>query len=117
MYKQIKKIEKVSLNNKGSKLYLYLKEEKKLVEIDSFGNIKKEITFFDMAQVYRFNITNTNFIVSFNDEKTIFYSNEGIKLLTFKKQLYFSFLEENDIYIYIYKIKIFYIDLIKKTIN
>ncbi|MFK8299053.1 hypothetical protein ACI76O_11555 [Capnocytophaga cynodegmi] len=100
MYKQIKKIEKVSLNNKGSKLYLYLKEEKKLVEIDSFGNIKKEITFFDMKQVYRFNITDENFIASFDNEKTIFYSNEGVKLLTFEKQLYFSFLEENDIYIY-----------------
>ncbi|MFK8267165.1 hypothetical protein, partial [Capnocytophaga cynodegmi] len=28
-------------------------------------------------------------------------SNEGVELLTFEKQLYFSFLEENDIYIYI----------------
>lgn len=77
MYKQIKKIEDAFLSNKN-KLYVYLVNEKKLVEIDDLGNIKKEITFFDMKQIYRFNITNTNFIVSFNNEKTIFYSNKGI---------------------------------------
>ncbi len=74
---------------------------KKLVEIDNEINFTKNIDFFEMNNISQFKITSNNLIASFKNKKTIFYSIKGDKLLELEKQLYLSFMEENEIYIYI----------------
>lgn len=121
MYKCISKI-------KTSSGWLYMSKDELLtkIEFDSkviLVRINDEIETepykcFDNDSIYRFVFTNCNFIASYENKGTVFYSKNCSILKEFNETMYFTQTVENDICIYIKnKEKIYRYNKIENTID
>lgn len=103
-YREIEKAKTrsgVSITNYGLFLIKEEKTQKEIIRIDINGDTCDKYNFVDVNEVYRLSFRKDYFIVSLKNGTTTFYTLDKRKVLEFNNQLYLSFVEEDDTYIYI----------------
>lgn len=103
-YKEVKKIKisgGISITDMGLFIIKVENEKKEIIQIDINGNECVKYDFINMSEVYRLHFMKELLMVSFKNGTTTFYRYNKQKVCELNKQLYFLFVKEDDIYIYI----------------
>lgn len=103
MYKKSKKLKAsggINITNYGLFIIQEMNNSKKIIQINTNGDECDRYDFIDMKDVFMLHFLKTYFIVSFKNGTTKFYVNQT-EVYELEKQLYFLFVKEDDLYIYI----------------
>lgn len=103
-YKEIEKIEvrsgKIYPTNKGLFIAKKINDEGVIIRFNPNTNKWEHLYVINYNNVYEWCITKDFLIISFENETTTFYTLNKEKVLELDKQLSFTFIQENDLYIY-----------------
>lgn len=105
MYKQKEKLNVtggVIITNQSAFFIKVIDGVKRIVRMDKCGTEHLVFDFIDIIDVEGLAFTNDYFMISFKSGTTFFYSMiNGQKVFHFNEAIYFSFLEEDTLYMYI----------------